>query len=89
MVASTNDPTVIKVNRFLEIAVEYGQLGNYLVEFFTWMKYIPSAVASWKRLAEERYEEYSNMFVGLFREVEDRIVTTSIRCSPPPRSPII
>ena len=89
MVSSTEEPTVLKVNRFLEIGVEYGQLGNYLVEFFTWMKYIPSSVASWKRLAEERHKEYSDMFVGLFREVEDRIVMSFIRCSLPPRSPIM
>jgi len=81
MLSSTDDPTVIKVNRFLEIGVEYCQLGNYLVEFFTWMKYIPSSVASWKRLAEERHEEYSDMFVGMFREVKDRIVMTFICCS--------
>ena len=87
MVPSTHDPIVIKVNGFLEIAAEYGQIGNYLVEFFTWMNYIPSSVASWKRLAEERYEEYSDMFVGLFREVEDRIVMTFIRGSLPSHSP--
>jgi len=76
MVSSTDDPTVAKVNTFIEIAIDYGHLGDYLVECFTWMKYIPSSVASWKRLAEERYEEYSGMFMGLFREVEDRIVKT-------------
>jgi len=81
MVASTNDPTITRVNKFLEIAVDYGQLGNYLVEFFTWMKYIPSSVASWKRLAEERHEEYTDLFVGLFREVKDRIVMTFTRWS--------
>jgi len=78
MVSSTDDPTVIKISRFIEIAIEYGQLGKYLVEFFTWMKYIPSSVASWKRLAEKRHKEYSEVFVGLFREVEDRIVMTFI-----------
>jgi len=76
MISSADDPTVIKVNRFIEIALEYGQLGNYLVEYFTWMKYIPSSVASWKRLAEERHEEYSDMLVGMLRDVEDRIVIT-------------
>jgi len=76
MVSSTDDPSVVKGKRFNEIFMEYAQVGNHLVEFFTWMKYIPSSVASWKRLAEERYEEYSNIFVGLFREVEDRIVMT-------------
>ena len=89
MVSSTNDPIVIKVNRFADISVEYGQVGKYLVEFFTWMKYIPSPVASWKRLAEERYEEYSGIFVGMFREVEDRIVMNFIRFSLSPRSLIM
>ena len=81
MVPSTDDPTVVRVNRFLDLILDYGQLGNYLVEFFTWMKYIPSSVANWKRLAEDRYKEYSDMFVGLFRDVEDRIVMTFIRSS--------
>ena len=89
MVSSTDDLTVIKVNRFAEIAVNYAQPGNYLVEFFPWMKYIPSSVASWKRLAEERHEEYSDMYVGLFREVEHRIVITFLHYSLPPRSPIV
>ena len=83
MVSSTDDPTVIKGNRFLEVAIDYSHLGNYLVEYFTWMKYIPSWIASWKRLAEEQYEEYSDMFMGLFREVEDRIVMTLTPCSLP------
>jgi len=89
MVSSTDDPTVIKVNRFLEIGVEYGQVGNYLVEFFTWMKYIPSSMASWKRLAEERYEEYFDVFVGLFRVVDDRIVMTFALFFVPSCSPIM
>ena len=74
MVLSTDDPTVVKTNAFNDIFISYGNLGNYLVEFFPWMKYIPSSVAKWKRIAEEQHKEYSDMFVGLFREVEDRIV---------------
>ena len=89
MVSSTDDPTVVKVNRLTDIALDYAQLGNYLVEFFTWMKYIPSSVASWKRLAEERHKDYSEVFVGLFREVEDRIVMSLIHCSLLPRSPTL
>ena len=89
MVSSTDDPTVIKVNKFVEVSVKYAQPGNYLVEFFTWMKYIPSSVASWKRHAEERYEESSDMFVGLFREVENRIVMTFLHCSFPSRLPTV
>jgi len=74
-ISSTNDPTVVKINTFADTAGDYGFPGNYLVEFLTWMKYIPSSLAKWKRVAEERHKEYSDMFVGMYREVEDRIVT--------------
>ena len=89
MVTSTDDPTVVRVNMFLDAIRDYGQLGNYLVEFFTWMKYIPSSVASWKKLAEERYKEYSHMFVGMLREVGGRIVMVFICFSLPHRSTIM
>ena len=74
MILSADDPTVVKTVAFNDMAIDYGNLGNYLVEFFTWMKYIPSSMAKWKRTAEERHEEYFKMFMGLFREVGDRIV---------------
>jgi hypothetical protein len=51
-ISSTNYPIVVKINEFADIGVDYANPGNYLVEFFTWMKYIPSSVAKWKRLAE-------------------------------------
>ena len=89
MVLSADDPSVVKISTFNVIAIDYGNLGNYLVEFFTWMKYIPSSIANWKRIAEERYQEFSDMFVGLFREVEDRIVMSLICLSLPPHSPIL
>jgi len=74
-VSSPTDPTVVKVNAFAATAGDYAYPGRYVVEFLTWMKYIPSSMAKWKRVAEERHKEYSDMFVGMFREVEDRIVT--------------
>ena len=89
MLSSTDDPTAVKINEFLAFVVDYCQLGNYLVEFFTWMKYIPSSLASWKRLAEERNKEYFGIFEGLFREVEHRIVMTFTHFSLLFRSPIM
>ena len=74
MVLSADDPTVREVNRFAEIGVDYSLPGNYLVEFFPWMKYIPSSIAKWKRTAEERHKKYSAMFEAMFRDVEVRIV---------------
>jgi len=73
-ILSTDHPTVREIDTFSEIAVDYALPGNYLVEFFTWMKYIPSSIAKWKRLAEERQKKYSAMFESMFRDVEDRIV---------------
>ena len=43
------------------------------------MKYIPSSIAKWKKEAKEGYEEYSRIFVGLFRDAENRIVMSFIR----------
>jgi len=73
-ITSVDDPTVAKINGFAAAGSEYAYPGNYLVEFFTWMKYIPSSIAKWKRVAEERSKKYSKMFEDMFREVEDRIV---------------
>ena len=73
-ILSTDHPTVQEVNTFAEIAIDYAFPGNYMVEFFTWMKYIPSSIAKWKRVAEERQKKYSAMFEAMFCEVEDRIV---------------
>ena len=41
-------------------------------------------VAKWKKEAEDGYNEYSKMFLGLFRDVENRIVMSFIRFSLPP-----
>ena len=73
-VASTDDATVRAIDDFTRIGVDYALPGNYLVEFFTWMLYIPSSIAKWKRVAEERQKKYSAMFEAKFCDVEDRIV---------------
>jgi len=82
-VPSPDDPTVVKVNQFLERFVYYAVPGNYYVEFFTWMKYLPSLIAKWKKEAEEGYKEYSKMFVDMFNDVENRIVMSLIHFSSP------
>ena len=48
--------------------------GSYLVEFFPWMKYLPSAIAGWKLKMEKQSVEFSAFFGGLFRDVERQIV---------------
>ena len=85
---SPDDPAIAKVNRFVEIASDYAMPGNYLVEFFPWMKYIPSSIAKWKKEAEKGYEEYTRMFVEMFCDVENRIVMPFIWSSFPPDLPV-
>ena len=41
-------------------------------------------MAKWKKEAEEGYEEYTRMFMGLFRNVEEQIVMSFIRSSSSP-----
>ena len=84
--SSPDDPTVTRVNAFTERISHYAIPGNYLVEFFTWMKYIPSSIAKWKKGAEEGYKDYSRTFLGLFHDVENRIVMSFIRSSSFPDS---
>ena len=81
---SANDPIITNVNNFVERLAHYAGPGNYAVEFFTWMRYLPSSIAKWKKDAEDGYNEYSKMFLGLFRDVENRIVMSFIRFSLPP-----
>ena len=79
--ASSDDPTLVKANfsRWLRIMANRESRG------LLYMDEIYPLVGGWKRLAEERYEEYSDMFVaiGLFRAGEYWIVMTFIRFSLP------
>ena len=71
---SLNNPVVTKVD---EIGKHIGYAtyhGNHLVEFFPWMKYLPSAIAAWKLKTEGIFVEFTAFFEGLFRDVERRIV---------------
>ena len=73
-VSSADDPTVTRINQFNEIALEYANQGNYLVEFFPWMLYIPSSLAKWKREAREGYHHFTELFEGMVHDVQHRIV---------------
>ena len=73
-VSSPDDPTVTDINRFADIATDYGYPGKYMVEFFPWMLYIPSSLAKWKREAREAYHYFTELFEGMFHDVQLRIV---------------
>ena len=80
-VLSTHDPIVLKISKFTDTLIDYASPGHYLVEFFPWMKHIPSSMAGWKRKAEQEFLEYSDVFGAMFRQVEDRIVCNLVSFS--------
>jgi hypothetical protein len=72
---SCQDPAIARVNDFIGRLVHAVNPGAHFVEYFTWMKYIPSAVARWKRDAEGWYEKDTIMFEGLYNDVHKHIVS--------------
>jgi hypothetical protein len=72
---SHHDSSIAGVNDFIGRLVHAANPGAYFVEYFPWMKYIPSSIAKWKRDAEAWYEKDSEMFEGLYGDVEKRIVS--------------
>ncbi|OCH87846.1 cytochrome P450 [Obba rivulosa] len=78
---SIDDPAVKKVNDFAERIVKAAYPGAHLVELFTWMKYLPSSIAKWKREAEEQFKRDSIMFEGMFNKVKKGVVNGDERPS--------
>lgn len=74
-IVSSLDPQIAEVNDFITRIVRSAFPGAHFVEYFTWMKYLPSSIAKWKRDAEEWYRKDSRLFEGLFREAKDRVVS--------------
>ncbi|KAH9054052.1 cytochrome P450 [Lactarius deliciosus] len=70
-VDSEGDPVVVGVAKHVERLLHEIQPGTRLVEFFTWMRYIPSRFAKWKRDAEYWFIQDSFMLEGLFGKVAD------------------
>ncbi|KAJ7209438.1 cytochrome P450 [Mycena rebaudengoi] len=70
---SEEDPNITRINDFADRLVNAAYPGAYLVEYFTWMKYLPSWMAKWKRDVLEQYSIDDAMFRGLFNEVSNRV----------------
>ncbi|KAI0064320.1 cytochrome P450 [Artomyces pyxidatus] len=66
---SEDDPRVKDVFDFVTRVTQALIPGAYLVELFTWMKYIPSRYAKWKREAEQEHTKFSAVFENLYNNV--------------------
>ncbi|KAH9957777.1 cytochrome P450 [Russula dissimulans] len=69
-IMSERDHTVEAINNCGDHLTRASYPGAHLVEFFTWMRYIPSSLAKWKRDAENSFKRYTKMFEGFIDAVE-------------------
>jgi hypothetical protein len=74
---NANDPSVVALNEFSDLLTHAAYPGAHLVEFFTWMRYLPSWMAKWKSEALAGYKTYSIMFLKLYNDVCQRVVSHS------------
>jgi cytochrome P450 len=68
-VDSEDDPIIVGVMKHVERLMHETQPGSRLVEFFTWMRYIPSRFAKWKRDAEYWFVQDTLTFERLLGKV--------------------
>ncbi|KAI0041516.1 cytochrome P450 [Auriscalpium vulgare] len=78
---SEDDPRVVRINDYVGRLTRAAFPGAHWVEFFPWMKYIPSRLAKWKRDGYYWYEQDSLMFEGLLNKVRAEVAEGSERPS--------
>ncbi|KAJ7310003.1 cytochrome P450 [Mycena albidolilacea] len=71
-IADSNDPIVAEIQKFVDRALGAAAPGAFLVEYFTWMEYLPRWMSGWRRYAEFWYQKDSMMLTGLFANAQAR-----------------
>ena len=66
----SKDPIIVRVNHFTERALAAAAPGAYLVEYFTWMQYLPRWMSPWRVYAEEWFARDSGLFENLFDDTK-------------------
>ncbi|KAH9478540.1 Cytochrome P450 monooxygenase [Psilocybe cubensis] len=70
---SKDDPIIAKFNRFDNLLIEAAFPGNYLVEFFHWIKFLPSFIVPWKKRMADGYVEFSAFFEKLWNDTAKQV----------------
>ncbi|KAI9457951.1 cytochrome P450 [Lactarius psammicola] len=70
-VDSDDDPALVGILDHVRRLLYELQHGNRLVEYFNWLRYVPSRFAKWKRDARYGFIKDSLMFEGLLDKVAD------------------
>ncbi|KAI0294297.1 cytochrome P450 [Multifurca ochricompacta] len=68
---SEDDPIVVALANHVRRLLHEMEPGVRLVEFFPWLRYIPSRFTQWKQNARFYYNHDSLMFEGLVKKVAD------------------
>lgn len=68
------DPLVHKVEQYVDRMLKAALPGNYLVDLFPWMMYIPKWMASWKREGYAWFKKDTDMFLGVIDDVKEGMV---------------
>ncbi|KAJ7611372.1 cytochrome P450 [Mycena polygramma] len=72
-IRDSQDPAIDAVNDFITRIARAAFPGSHLVDFFTWMNYLPKSLAPWKRDAEDWYRKDSKVFEDLYAEAKHRV----------------
>lgn len=78
--SSANAETSMLVERIYNLAhrIAYAAIpGNFLVEMFPMMMYLPEWMAKWKREGLAWFRKDTDMFIELMNGVNDKLVCTS------------
>ncbi|KAF8871717.1 cytochrome P450 [Infundibulicybe gibba] len=70
---SPEDPLIKRLNTCVLRITHAASPGAHLVEQITWMKYLPSWIAGWKRRAESYFVEDLKTFTDLYEGTERRM----------------
>jgi len=75
MIKDEKEPSVAYINDFVSRLTRAAFPGAHYVELFTWMKYLPSSIAPWKKYAEDWYRKDEVVFKSLYNDVRERVVS--------------
>ncbi|KAH8830992.1 cytochrome P450 [Flagelloscypha sp. PMI_526] len=68
-----NDPDIRRINEIGERGAKAAAPGQHLVEFFTWMQYLPDLLAPWRVWAKDWFKKDSEFLEKLFEDVQTRM----------------
>ncbi|THU91399.1 cytochrome P450, partial [Dendrothele bispora CBS 962.96] len=81
IIKGENAPFAAYINGFVSRITRAAFPGAHYVELFTWMKFLPSFMAPWKKYAEDWYKRDEVVIKGLYNDVRKRVMAGDERPS--------